>query len=119
MSFGELRRNDKFIKSFDVDHNYLAFLRIRYHSESHADIPEEDDPKLPAGWKKKVINDVAYFKDPTGQHVFNSRKLVVEHLRNRDENLSRSDLLSILVRIRINKLNCQFRKLTLSCFFSL
>merc|ERR1711936_623936 len=63
---------------------------------SHADIPEEDDPKLPAGWKKKVINDVAYFKDPTGQHVFNSRKLVVEHLRNRDENLSRSDLLSIL-----------------------
>ena len=92
-----------------MDQNYLAFLRIRYHSESHADIPEKDDSKLPAGWKKKVINDVAYFKDPTGQHVFNSRKLVVEHLRNRDENLSRSDLLSILVRIRVNKLNSYFR----------
>jgi len=96
MPFGELRKNDKFIKKFDVDWNYLEFIKIRYENESHDHIPEVVDPKLPLGWKKKTINGVDYFKDPTGSFVFNSRKLVVEHLKKSCYELSDDQLLSIL-----------------------
>eukprot|EP00092_Neocalanus_flemingeri_P095652 GFUD01121700.1.p1 GENE.GFUD01121700.1~~GFUD01121700.1.p1 ORF type:complete len:587 (-),score=142.27 GFUD01121700.1:50-1762(-) len=94
--FGELRKNDKFIKNFEVDWNYLEFLKIRYENESHDHIPEVYDPKLPEGWKKKNINGVDYFKDPTGRFVFNSRKLVVDHLKQHCHELSDDHLLSIL-----------------------
>jgi len=96
LPFGELRKNDKFIKKFDVDCNYLEFIKIRYENESHDHIPEVTDPKLPFGWKKKNINGVDYFKDPTGSFVFNSRKLVVEHLKKNCYDLSDDQLLSIL-----------------------
>jgi len=96
MPFGQLRKNDKFIKKFDVDSNYLEFIKIRYENESHQHIPEEVDPKLPPGWKKKVINGVDYFKNPTGKFVFNSRRLVVDHLRKQCFELSDDQLLSIL-----------------------
>ena len=53
---------------------------------------EVAEENLPEGWKMKLINGVEYFKDPTGQHVFNSRRLVVEYLRgNRLE--SKEDML--------------------------
>eukprot|EP00091_Calanus_sinicus_P016260 TRINITY_DN35543_c0_g1_i1.p1 TRINITY_DN35543_c0_g1~~TRINITY_DN35543_c0_g1_i1.p1 ORF type:complete len:126 (-),score=25.46 TRINITY_DN35543_c0_g1_i1:23-400(-) len=70
------------------------FLKIRY--DNQVDIPEVTDYKLPAGWKKKVINGVDYFKDPTGKYVFNSRKLVVEHLRSTNFDLSDDDLVTIM-----------------------
>jgi len=76
--FEDLRRNDKFIKNMEADMNYLLFLKIRY--ENHHVIEVEED-RLPDGWKMKMINGVEYFKDPTGDHVFNSRRLVVEYLR--------------------------------------
>ena len=87
MPFGELRKNDRFIKNFDVDWNFLEFLRIRYENESHEHIPERDDPKLP-GWKVKNINGVDYMKDPSGCFVFNSRRLVVDHLKNNNNGLA-------------------------------
>ena len=96
MPFGELRKNDKFIKKFDVDWNYLEFIKIRYENQSHDHIPEMIDPKLPLGWKKKHINGVDYFKDPSGSFVFNSRKLVVDHLKNHCYDMSEDQLLSIL-----------------------
>jgi len=96
MPFGELRKNDKFIKKFDVDWNYLEFLKIRYENESHDHIPEVTDPKLPLGWKKKNINGVDYFRDPTGMSVYNSRKLVVNHLKHHCYELSDDQLLAIL-----------------------
>ena len=91
----ELIRNDKFIKNFDADTNYLEFLKVRYENESHSHIPEVEDPKLPPGWLKKNINGVDYFKDPSGRHVFNSRRLVVEHLR-RNYEISQEYLVNIL-----------------------
>ena len=94
--FGELRKNDKFIKKFDADWNYLEFLKIRYENESHDHILEVSDPNLPEDWKKKNINGVDYFKDPTGKFVFNSRKLVVDHLKHNSCELSDDHLLSIL-----------------------
>jgi len=94
--FAELRKNDKFIKNFDVDSNYLQFLKIRYENESHDHFLEVSDPKLPEGWKKKNINGVDYFKDPTGTFVYNSRQLVVEHLKQNHCELSDDQLLSIL-----------------------
>ena len=45
--FGELRENDKFIKNFEVDWNYLEFLKIRYENESRDHILEVSNPKLP------------------------------------------------------------------------
>ena len=84
LPFSDLLKNDKFIKNFDPDTNYLEFIKVRYNNVSHANIQEETDPNLP-GWKKKNINGVEYFKDPTGQHVFNSRKLVVDHLMKNEE----------------------------------
>merc|ERR1719260_569686 len=52
---------------------------------------------LPFGeGRKKNINSVDYFKDPTGSFVFNSRKLVVEHLKKNCYDLSDDQLLSIL-----------------------
>ena len=96
LSIQELLQNDKFIKNFDADINYLEFIKIRYENESHKDIPEVIDPKLPRGWVKKVINGVDYFKDPTGRHVFNSRRLVVDHLSRNYYDVSRSQLQSIL-----------------------
>merc|ERR1719450_444000 len=96
LSIKELLQNDKFIKNFDADINYLEFIKIRYENESHKDIPEVIDPKLPRGWVKKVINGVDYFKDPTGRHVFNSRRLVVDHLSRNYYDVSRSQLQSIL-----------------------
>jgi len=92
--FEQLRTNDKFIKNFTPDWNYLLFLKIRYDNQE--DIPEVTDYKLPAGWRKKVINEVDYFKDPTGKFVFNSRKLVVEHLRSTNFDLSDDDLVTIM-----------------------
>ena len=92
----DLLRNDKFIKNFDPDNNYLEFIKVRYENESHSHIPEVVDPKLPEGWLKKTINGVDYFKDPTGYHVFNSRKLVVEHLRRNYYDFNREYLDSIL-----------------------
>ena len=62
----DLLTNDKFIKNFDADTNYLEFLKIRYENESYRDIPEVADPKLPYGWVKKKINGVDYFRDPSG-----------------------------------------------------
>eukprot|EP00092_Neocalanus_flemingeri_P035099 GFUD01038197.1.p1 GENE.GFUD01038197.1~~GFUD01038197.1.p1 ORF type:complete len:537 (+),score=136.66 GFUD01038197.1:50-1660(+) len=91
--FNELRRNDKFIKNFDADFNYLLFLKIRY--ENH-DVVEVSDKGLPKGWKMKLINEVEYFKDPTGEHVFNSRRLVVEHLRSNRLELQEEKLREIL-----------------------
>lgn len=95
LPFADLLKNDKFIKNFDPDTNYLEFLKVRYENDSHAGIEEETDPNLPPGWRKKNINGVEYFKDPTGHHVFNSRKLVVDHLRRNDE-LSREQIQQIL-----------------------
>ena len=92
----ELLKNDKFIKNFDADTNYLEFLKIRYENESHQDIPEVIDPKLPPGWVKKNINGVDYFKDPTGHHVYNSRRLVVDHLQRNYYDMSREQLQTIL-----------------------
>ena len=92
--FEDLRTNDKFIKNFAPDWNYLLFLKIRY--ENQDDIAEYPDRKLPFGWKKKTINGVEYFKDPTEKFVFNSRKLVVEHLRSTNYDLSDEDLVAIM-----------------------
>jgi len=92
--FEDLRTNDKFIKNFAPDWNYLLFLKLRY--ENQEDVPEYPDRKLPFGWKKKMINGVEYFKDPTEKFVFNSRKLVVEHLRTTNYDLSDEDLVSIM-----------------------
>merc|ERR1719342_288031 len=92
--FEDLRTNDKFIKNFAPDWNYLLFLKLRY--ENQEDVPEYPDRKLPFGWKKKMINGVEYFKDPTEKFVFNSRKLVVEHLRTTNYDLSDDDLVSIM-----------------------
>ena len=92
--FEELRTNDKFIKNFAPDWNYLLFLKLRY--ENQEDIPEDPEPSLPWGWKKKLINGVEYFKDPTEKFVFNSRKLVVEHLRSTNYDLSDDDLVAIM-----------------------
>ena len=72
------------------------FLRVRYLNESHSHIEEEVDANLPPDWRKKNINGVEYFRDPTGHHVFNSRKLVVDHLRKNDYELSREQLQRIL-----------------------
>ena len=76
--FEDLRRNDKFIKNMEADMNYLLFLKIRYENHHVIEVAED---RLPDGWKMKMINGVEYFKDPTGDHVFNSRRLVVEYLR--------------------------------------
>ena len=84
--FEDLRTNDRFIKNFTPDENYLLFLKMRY--ENQEDIPEYPDVMLPSGWKKKMINGVTYFKDPSENFVFNSRKLVVEHLRRSNFDLS-------------------------------
>ena len=92
--FEELRTNDKFIKNFAPDWNYLLFLKLRY--ENQEDIPEYPDAKLPLGWKKKLIHGVEYFKDPTEKFVFNSRKLVVEHLKSTNYDLSDEDLVAIM-----------------------
>ena len=92
--FEELRTNDKFIKNFTPDQNYLLFLKIRY--DNNVDTPEVPDYKLPAGWMKKEMNGVEYYKDPTGKCVFNSRKLVVEHLRRTNFELSDDDLVTIM-----------------------
>ena len=96
LPFSDLLKNDKFIKNFDPDTNYLEFLKVRYENESHSQIEEEKDDNLPPDWRKKNINGVEYFRDPTGQHVFNSRKLVVDHLRRNDYELSREQLQRIL-----------------------
>ena len=58
--FEDLRTNDKFIKNFTPDWNYLLFLKIRY--ENQVDIDELTDSKLPTGWLKKDIHGVEYFK---------------------------------------------------------
>ena len=91
--FEELRTNDKFIKNFEADWNYLLFLKMRYNNH---EVEETRDPKLPENWKIKKINGVEYFKDPTGSQVFNSRKLVVDFLRKHSYELSDDDLLDIL-----------------------
>ena len=39
---------------------------------------------------------IIVFKDPTGKFVFNSRKLVVEHLRTTNFDLSDDDLVTIM-----------------------
>ena len=91
--FDELRTNDRFIKNFEADWNYLLFLKIRY---ANHEVEETSDPKLPENWRIKNINGVDYFKDPTGVQVFNSRKLVVDFLRRTNFELSDDDLLDIL-----------------------
>ena len=60
-------------------------MKIRY--ENQEDIPEYPAKKLPLGWKKKLINGVNYYKDPSGKIVFNSLKLVADYLRLSDEDL--------------------------------
>jgi len=92
--YASLLRNDKFIKNFYADQNYLEFLRIRYNN--HSDIPEVIDPKLPFGWRKKTINNVEYFRDPIGANVFNSRRLLVVHLRETGCDLSVETVKDIL-----------------------
>ena len=42
------------------------------------------------------FTDIIVFKDPTGKFVFNSRKLVVEHLRTTNFDLSDDDLVTIM-----------------------
>ena len=74
MHFEELKKNDKFIKHVEVDANYLVFLKARYYNHS---VPESDESGLPKQWRK-VIHGVDYFRDPTGQYVFNSMHLVVD-----------------------------------------
>ena len=74
----------------------FKFLKVRYENDSHSHIEEEIDDNLPPDWRKKNINGVEYFRDPTGHHVFNSRKLVVDHLRRNDYELSREQLQRIL-----------------------
>merc|ERR1712083_1171714 len=69
---------------------------LKTNQSKQFDIQEYPDRKLPFGWKKKVINGVEYFKDPTEKFVFNSRKLVVEHLRSTNYDLSDEDLVSIM-----------------------
>merc|ERR1712192_192652 len=91
---GELRKNDKFIKHIEVDENYLTFLKHRYMN--HGEIAEEEEPSLPRMWVKKKINGVDYFRDPTGNNVFNSRRLVVEFLRKTRYSLNDRDLVGIL-----------------------
>ena len=93
MHFEELRKNDKFIKHVEVDANYLVFLKARYYNHS---VPEVEEPGLPNQWRKKVIHGVDYFRDPTGQYVFNSRRLVVDFLRKTRFDLSDEDLVAIL-----------------------
>jgi hypothetical protein len=90
----ELKVNDKFIKHIEVDENYLTFIKCRYMN--HRDVAEESDDSLPKLWRKKNINGVSYFRDPSGQHVFNSRRLVVEFLRKTRHDLSDEVLVSIL-----------------------
>ena len=92
--FEELRRNDRFIKHIEVDENYLLFIKARYNNHAVAEVT---DSSLPDFWRKKVINGVDYFRDPSGQHVFNSRRLVVEFLRKtQQEQLSDEQLVGIL-----------------------
>ena len=92
--FEELRKNDKFIKHIEVDENYLTFLKHRYMN--HQEIAEEEEPSLPRKWRKKKINGVDYFRDPTGNNVFNSRRLVVEFLRKTRYTLNDGELVGIL-----------------------
>jgi len=96
LRFEESRRNDRFIKHLDVDWNFLLFLRQRY--DNHVDLPESIDPKLPEGWRVKNINGVEYFKivDESGPHVFNTRRLVVNYLRQRKFGVADDDLMDIL-----------------------
>merc|ERR1711962_406091 len=89
-----LRKNDKFIKHIEVDENYLTFLKHRY--ENHHEVGEEEEPSLPKMWRKKKINGVDYFRDPSGKHIFNSRRLVVEFLRKTRYSLKEKDLAGIL-----------------------
>ena len=93
--YGEKFHGFFFLKaSLTPDSNFLIFLKIRY--ENQEDIPEYPAKKLPLGWKKKLINGVNYYKDPSGKNVFNSRKLVADHLRNTNFELSDDDLVSIM-----------------------
>ena len=92
--FEELRKNDKFIKHIEVDENYLTFLKHRYMN--HKEITEEEEPSLPRMWRKKKINGVDYFRDPSGNNVFNSRRLVVEFLRKTRYSLNDGELVGIL-----------------------
>jgi len=96
LRFEESRRNDRFIKHLDVDWNFLLFLRQRY--DNHVDLPESVDPKLPEGWRVKNINGVEYFKivDESGAHVFNTRRLVVNYLRQRKFAVADDELMNIL-----------------------
>jgi len=96
LRFEESRRNDRFIKHLDVDWNFLLFLRQRY--DNHVDLPESIDPKLPEGWRVKNINGVEYFKivDESGPHVFNTRRLVVNYLRQRKFEVADDELMDIL-----------------------
>jgi hypothetical protein len=70
--------NDRAIKNFNADWNYLLFLKIRYFNSETA---EEEEPSLPPGWRVRRIGGVTYRRDPTGQHVFNSNELVEAFLR--------------------------------------
>ena len=89
-----MRKNDKFIKHIEVDENYLTFLKHRYMN--HQEIAEEEEPSLPRQWRRKKINGVDYFRDPTGNNVFNSRRLVVEFLRKTRYSLNDGELVGIL-----------------------
>jgi len=91
--FREVLRNDKYIKNLEADFNYLMFLKIRYENCDELEVPEEN---LPEDWKVKVINGVKYYKDPSGEHIFNSRKLVVEHLRGNRLEINEEKLKLIL-----------------------
>ena len=96
LRFEESRRNDRFIKHLDVDWNFLLFLRQRY--DNHVDLQERVDPKLPEGWRVKDINGVEYFKvvDESGPHVFNTRRLVVNYLKQRKFGVADEELMDIL-----------------------
>merc|ERR1712183_349823 len=91
--FSEVLRNDKYIKNLEADFNYLMFLKIRYENCDELEVSEEN---LPKDWKMKLINGVKYYKDPTGEHIFNSRKLVVEHLRGNRLEINDDKLKAIL-----------------------
>jgi len=71
--------------------NFTPLARYLNHA-----VPEEEEAGLPELWRRKTINGVDYFRDPTGTHVFNSRRLVVEFLRKTRYDLTDEELVGIL-----------------------
>ncbi|XP_023319689.1 spindle pole body component 110 isoform X2 [Eurytemora carolleeae] len=76
-----LKENDRFIRTLPVNQNFFIFIKTRYLNSS---APEISDLNLPKGWKKKIINEVEYLRNPLG-NVFNSRRLALDHMKSTGE----------------------------------